>query len=288
MFAHQVIEYLRKHKIVENNQRIIDDIIQSHKFHIENIHIISNAFKNNIGRQLFLDMEYIKLPYSKIWLDFTANMSDVDNITLSKIGMLAILQNKDKHEYRFVVYVFDYFKDNHGWAMIPAYYVIDRKKTKSHGIYYKCIIPGTQLCEESKQLLMGAIGSDVVNIALEILENFLLLINCKNVTTESHKPEDALNKARRKRGRQELFTYKTLKLILPAEKQGKHYKREPTGEHNRIHFCRGHFKEYTADAPLFGKIIGLWWWQPHVRGRSRDGIVIKDYEINGNQSSEHE
>ncbi len=33
-----------------------------------------------------------------------------------------------------------------------------------------------------------------------------------------------------------------------------------------IHLVRGHFKEYTPDKPLFGKIAGLFWWEPHLAG----------------------
>jgi hypothetical protein len=49
--------------------------------------------------------------------------------------------------------------------------------------------------------------------------------------------------------------------------------------HNRIHFQLGHFKTYTAEKPLFGHITGRFWWQPHVRGKNKDGIVMKDYVV---------
>ena len=38
-------------------------------------------------------------------------------------------------------------------------------------------------------------------------------------------------------------------------------------------------REYTADAPLFGRLIGRFWIPPHVRGDKNKGIIIKDYEI---------
>jgi len=38
-------------------------------------------------------------------------------------------------------------------------------------------------------------------------------------------------------------------------------------------------KEYTQEHPLFGKLTGLYWWQPHVRGQNKEGIVMKDYAI---------
>jgi len=31
--------------------------------------------------------------------------------------------------------------------------------------------------------------------------------------------------------------------------------------------------------PLLGKYVGLWWWQPCVRGRNKKGVIYKDYEL---------
>ena len=113
---------------------------------------------------------------------------------------------------------------------------------------------------------------------LVALNAALMLLNCKNVVTEDNLPSEKLNNKRRKRGRLELFTYKTLKLVLPSEsKKGGEYL--PSGKKVKIHLCRGHFKNYTKDAPLFGRYTGLYWWQPHVRGDKKEGMVVKDYEI---------
>ena len=45
-----------------------------------------------------------------------------------------------------------------------------------------------------------------------------------------------------------------------------------------LHICRGHFKDYR-EKPLFGKVSGMFWWQPHVRGTAEAGIVEKEYRI---------
>jgi hypothetical protein len=107
---------------------------------------------------------------------------------------------------------------------------------------------------------------------------FLLLMSCKNISTEVIKAPEALNKKRRKNGKQEIFDYHVLNVVVPSKKQGYRESTEPLS-HVRIHLCRGHFKEYTADHPLFGKLTGRYWWQPHVRGQNKDGIVMKDYAI---------
>lgn len=46
-----------------------------------------------------------------------------------------------------------------------------------------------------------------------------------------------------------------------------------------IHWVRGHFKQYTAERPLFGRFTGLYWWQPHLAGKAKDRVVVKDYRI---------
>ena len=33
-----------------------------------------------------------------------------------------------------------------------------------------------------------------------------------------------------------------------------------------LHICAGHFKNYTQEKPLFGKAVGRYWWEDHVRG----------------------
>lgn len=33
------------------------------------------------------------------------------------------------------------------------------------------------------------------------------------------------------------------------------------------------------DKPLFGKLKGTYWWNPHVRGTEESGVVEKDYRI---------
>lgn len=45
------------------------------------------------------------------------------------------------------------------------------------------------------------------------------------------------------------------------------------------HLCRGHFATYTAERPLFGKYVGRYWREPHMRGKKERGEIVKDYDI---------
>ena len=109
-----------------------------------------------------------------------------------------------------------------------------------------------------------------------------LLMNCRNIETCIHAAPTRLNEKRISKGLLPLFTYHTLHIKPMGPKRKILSIINPTNIHNRIHLCRGHFKEYTTDAPLFGKYIGLWWWQPNVRGQNKKGIVMKDYEVEAN------
>lgn len=44
------------------------------------------------------------------------------------------------------------------------------------------------------------------------------------------------------------------------------------------HLCRGHFATYTAERPLFGRLVGKFWIPAHVKGKKEHGTVEKSYE----------
>lgn len=267
MFAHQVIEDFENIKIKEQHpytklhHDLIPFIKKAHHIHINDADGLIVLKKSQIGKEsLFVDnKQYIKLPYPVTYIDYETP----DAESVSKVAQLAM-----QNDNTILVYHMNFIRKMKGWFLHPIFYNIEIGR----GIKAAQLI-NLETGEQDK-----IVHEDQGD--LSILHILLLLLNCKNVTIEVNKPDEALNKSRRKRGKQELFTYKTLKLLLPSSKDKNQLESTPTGEHNRIHFCRGHFKEYTAEHPLFGKYTGLWWWQPAVRGQNKDGIVMKDYIIN--------
>jgi hypothetical protein len=108
----------------------------------------------------------------------------------------------------------------------------------------------------------------------------LCFLHCKNVKQVVHTPPPKLVKARAKRGRAPLCTYRVLDIqpmrkVLVREGGGE------SGEAGRraFHIVRGHFKSYTAEKPLLGHSVGTWWWPMHVAGSKRQGVVVKDYTV---------
>jgi hypothetical protein len=112
-----------------------------------------------------------------------------------------------------------------------------------------------------------------------ILYFFLKLLSCKNISTEEIHPSEKVNKKRLKSGKLPLYSYHILKVNPFGAVDRASGAREKTDISHRLHFCRGHFKEFTPEKPLFGRHTGLYWWEPSLRGTNKDGFVDKDYEV---------
>jgi len=107
----------------------------------------------------------------------------------------------------------------------------------------------------------------------------LVVLNCKNISLQPIDPPERLNKKRLKNGKLPLYRYHV--LTIDVSKARKLAGKAPIQNVGimPVHLCRGHFKEYTAEKPLFGHITGRFWWQPFARGKTKNGIIAKDYEI---------
>lgn len=119
----------------------------------------------------------------------------------------------------------------------------------------------------------------VTDIYITIVNFALKLLSCKNIETETIHPPRKLNATRSKKGKGPLVEYKVLNVSGKSARRSESSKTTRESSPCRVHICRGHFKTYTEDKPLFGKITGRWWWQPIVRGEAKQGVVIKEYNI---------
>jgi hypothetical protein len=103
-------------------------------------------------------------------------------------------------------------------------------------------------------------------------------MHCRNTVVRDVAPEPRLEKANRRRGKPPFVRYKVLEIepvkkILAAQGNA-----QVTGLKQALHICRGHFKDYREHG-LFGKRKGLYWWDMHVRGTVKQGVVLKDYKM---------
>jgi len=121
---------------------------------------------------------------------------------------------------------------------------------------------------------------DGVLYDVPFLGSFLMLLNCKNISTEEIQRPEKVNKKRIKKGLLPLYSYHVLNVDLSCGGKKRIGPIVSSDIHQRLHFQRGHFKQYMEDNKLFGKHTGLYWWQPHLRGTNKDGFVDKEYHIN--------
>jgi len=275
MYAHQVIEDIKVRysdtpfNPIYSLEKIIHEIVVSQKFHFGNSYGLDKTFKHE-GQFAFKEMpEYLRFPYKKCWFDYRVFDESISNSINAFRGFLILSDEKNRN----TINVLSFLKDTkYLWGMSDVVQILK-------------IGEGMASRMQIYPALKSEINEDYYLWSdLSLLERSIRLLNCKNIMTEKIEAPGALNKKRRGSGKQELFDYYVLNVTVPSNKQGYREKVEPLS-HNRLHLCRGHFKKYTTEHPLFGKFTGLYWWQPHVRGQ-KIGIVLKDYIIRSGESPE--
>lgn len=104
-------------------------------------------------------------------------------------------------------------------------------------------------------------------------------MHCQNVeVSETEPPARLSRKWQRCRGRP-LVRYRVLDIAPMREILDRDGEVQAKGLRHALHICRGHFKTYTADSPLFGRHTGWYWWASRVRGTAEEGRVVKDYAV---------
>jgi hypothetical protein len=104
--------------------------------------------------------------------------------------------------------------------------------------------------------------------------------HCRNVNVvEQSLPAHRERKFRRKHGKSPL-RYHVLD-IKPLVRQVRAKPGEGSEQLRALHICRGHFRTYTEQRKLFGKVSGTFWVEEHARGSADEGIVVKDYRMQG-------
>jgi len=259
---------------------MIHNISISQKFHLLDVESFSAlTFNKPLFREENSD---VRLPYGICWFDFLYKVNSGEFIgKICKAGILVSELGKDD---LLLMQPFGVDIYSQTWTPSEGFYVFamgrnfvnddfleEKREFNSEANIRRYTYWKENPSEEEWENIYERDKS-----FLGLVNETLLLLSCKNISTEKHEPTQALNKKRIANGRQPLFSYHTL-IIKPTTQREKSIPQHLW--HNRIHLCRGHFKTYTIEHPLFGKFTGRYWWQAHVAGRNREGVVLKDYEI---------
>lgn len=219
-------------------------------------------------------------PYAKMWFEWSVPIDPAKGDPYRK------LQNG--------VYV-ESTKMENGWDVIFLCFTCAGNKLIPLPISLKCIIPSDGHIPEhhmdSAYLVNGSssyllpkeqsgmdLFSDKMFIEYVIPIFFTLgLLHCKNIieVEKGGKNPNVKNRRHRSKGTK----HYVLNVIPSRNIKRTEYEQSAKGTQQRLHFRRGHFKEYTTEKPLFGKYVGIFWWEAHAAGSVDVGEIKKDYRI---------
>ena len=115
-------------------------------------------------------------------------------------------------------------------------------------------------------------------IAISPLLLTICFMNCKNVVQQRIHSDRQMPKQFKRRKSLPYTEYKILDIRPLREALRRDGRVQEVGLKKALHICRGHFKTYSSDSPLFGRIEGTFWWGNFARG-SGPGHVVKDYRV---------
>lgn len=262
MWKHELIS---QKDIPEDVRRYLIESTQFYFGNVGNFHAIRDEHIKNDDV-----IEVLPPPYNITLLEFESAM---DNGEIIKVAALYVVEDEFSRIYMFM---------NTGyWHMCFKYAYIDEQfgvTYHTHDYYAALIIqlPADLILEQDKAS-RNLIGSTYQNVML-----LLEVLNTKNVITKCKIPPEALNRKRVKRHHVPYDKYYILEVVKGSPRN-KNFGDVPWDYKSpadmAFHMCRGHFKTYTEEAPLFGKYAGTFWWQPQARGKKENGTISKDYEV---------
>ena len=176
------------------------------------------------------------------------------------------------HENEFAVGWTVWEIDHHG-EMGDTYIAFEQMKAEEYTVPILSIMPhNPHVLSQGLGAPEQQHGAMTIGYVLKIFS----IINCKNVEFKTFNADAKIQKKRIRNKRLPITEYHTL-IIKPSKS-----KKSGPPQYlwsTRTHMCRGHFRTYTKESPLFGKYTGRFWIPQHVRGSGNQGTVIKDYEL---------
>lgn len=270
---------------VPNNA--VDVIRRSVHFDVQ---VASDIYFAHPEKEYHLESSFgpMRLPYPDVWMEWQADDTDGDAIEMAaaiserpghKVNPGEGLMRAEDFRIRFSVFVrIPSVSNDVNMIRLVPYFDVTPEGRYIPGSRKSVIFNDDGLLEEvaaeRAQTLRIGCEESIVTTGLA-----LSLMNCKNVTTqESGRLNIRRSGADKRRG----ITAKSLRyhtIILPGG--GSQHEGGSTGTHraSAVHRVRGHFKTFTADAPLMGKHVGTYWWGWQVRGNKDSGMVVSDYKV---------
>jgi len=163
--------------------------------------------------------------------------------------------------------------------------LVSRLDSRSNPVGYSMIVGGRWITKAEEAEIENTPNGHLASwMSKGIFALFFQgLLNCKNVETDEITPPPRLSrKHARRHGGLPYVRYHTLKIRVPGTKTYVDMEAVRRATQDPVplglHLVRGHFKTYTAEHGLFGRIAGTFYWPPALRGSLAAGAVGKHYE----------
>jgi hypothetical protein len=143
-------------------------------------------------------------------------------------------------------------------------------------------LPGVVMAPASPAVIAEdavAVWNDELKFYLYAALLTVSFLHCKNVDVVEVDPAPALSRKHQRRTGRALSRYVILDIDPMRQVLRRDGQLEQGGLVSALHICRGHFKTFTPDAPLFGRLVGSYWWADHLRGDERAGRREHRYRV---------
>ncbi len=227
------------------------------------------------------EMRNVCLPFPAVLFEWNKLVEDELSILPGQELSLrrAVLfkeETQDAERDMLTVLSFSWFGGRDIWEMDPEWI----RRTTAFMLEPSPLIHAPERWPQFRKEFLGDLST-----ALECLD----MLHCMNIGWKTVEAPEKLNRKRVRNGREPYDSYHVVE-VGPGRLKSKELGREAWGyrssEGVRLHMCRGHFKTYTEDKPLFGKYTGSWWWQPQARGKAELGRIDKEWHVHPSRDNE--
>lgn len=174
------------------------------------------------------------------------------------------------------------------WVLVAETWMVPHDDTRT-GIWlgdwlvFLCIDAAgrvVRMAQAANPRVRGArsVFAPVLEEEITVAMATLGFLHCKNIAVADTAPPRQMRRAA-ERASTPLITYKTLDIRPMARVLREEGGQDQHGIARALHICRGYFAHYTDEKPLFGKYPGTFYVPMHVRGKAKNGVVVKDYHI---------
>ncbi|MHB8383745.1 MAG: hypothetical protein ACYDC3_15560 [Candidatus Binataceae bacterium] len=287
------------------NEKIDRLLREAVKVRIQNVEDYWTQFfdRQNVTVDVKRDFPCIVPPWPLMYAEWSHKFRDPNEALFTDCGVITTTERREDGGFEILFLIFRGMS-----AAAPSQMrgeicgIVIPRSARSHGEPIDSEVESAVMTPPSGSILQSALEvappgalSDyeayqeaMSRSGWEILQPLMLAISfahCKNVQIV-----EGVGRSLRARRHKEVPD--DLWRVLQIDPMRKVIERETAGlgpaeaYQRAMHICRGHFKTYDEENPLFGKLVGTFWWQAHVRGDSRFGTVSKEYNFKaGNRDS---